>query len=224
MSARLYLRCSTQEQVVSGLGLEAQREACLQYCQREGLQVVKTYEDKGLSGASPVHEREGLSLLLREVQKGDVVVVAKRDRLARDVYLSALVKRTLAQAGAKLCSAAGEGTGDTPEDELMQTIIEGFAAYERSQIRGRIKAAMQIKRGKNERLGNRPPFGSKVAADGVHLEPCEEELAALQLAKQLWEDGGLSLRKVSQRLAEAGYVNRKGNPYPASQIKRMVDP
>jgi DNA invertase Pin-like site-specific DNA recombinase len=45
-----------------------------------------------------------------------VLLVAKRDRLSRDVFVTLSVERVLSQGGAVLLSASGEGNGDTSSD------------------------------------------------------------------------------------------------------------
>jgi hypothetical protein len=45
-----------------------------------------------------------------------VLVVARRDRVARDVVLAAEIERAAAQTDARLVSATGEGNGDSPAD------------------------------------------------------------------------------------------------------------
>ena len=45
-----YIRVSTEKQVREGHGLEEQRYAITQYCATQGYQIVKWYEDAGVSG------------------------------------------------------------------------------------------------------------------------------------------------------------------------------
>lgn len=52
-----YVRVSTDEQKESGLGLEAQKISILDYAKRLGLQVIKIFQDDGLSGSLPMHKR-----------------------------------------------------------------------------------------------------------------------------------------------------------------------
>jgi DNA invertase Pin-like site-specific DNA recombinase len=44
-----YVRVSTEEQAVSGAGLEAQRRAIIAECRRRGWELVETIEDAGYS-------------------------------------------------------------------------------------------------------------------------------------------------------------------------------
>ena len=86
--ALAYIRVSTDQQRESGLGLEAQQYAVTQAAARLGLQLAATYTDAGLSGTLAVEDRPGLADALNALRRGDVLIVAKRDRIARDAFIS----------------------------------------------------------------------------------------------------------------------------------------
>jgi len=113
-----YVRVSTTDQ---HLGPEAQRAAIEAWAAREGVDVVAWHFDLGVSGGSDLHERPGLAAVLAELrpQAAGVVVVAKRDRLARDVYIAASIERAVSRSGARVVCADGVGNGETPADAFM---------------------------------------------------------------------------------------------------------
>src|SRR5262249_2680224 len=79
-----YIRVSSEEQADSGLGLEAQRQRIVAYCQMKGLHLAEVFEDPGISAGKPLASRPAGSQLLAAAKKGNaVVVVAKLDRLFR---------------------------------------------------------------------------------------------------------------------------------------------
>ena len=47
-----YLRVSTSEQALSGLGIDAQRATVAAYAERKGLTIVEEYCDEGISAKS----------------------------------------------------------------------------------------------------------------------------------------------------------------------------
>jgi DNA invertase Pin-like site-specific DNA recombinase len=68
----------------------------------------------------------------------------RKDRLGRDVVAVALVERLISRKGARLVSAAGEGTdSDDPTAILMRRIVDAFSEYERLLIGARTKAALR---------------------------------------------------------------------------------
>ena len=149
-----------------------------------------------------------------------VLVAAKRDRLSRDVVLTAMVERAVGAAGARVVSAAGEGNGDSPSDQFMRTVIDGAAQYERALIRARTKAALAAKSSKGERVGG-IPYGFKLAVDRVHLE---EEVAEQSVIRQVRDlrAGGLSQRGIVAELAARGLVSRAGKLFQLTQVVRML--
>src|SRR5262245_45627734 len=80
-----YVRVSTEEQSVSGAGLEAQRRTIAAECRRRGWELVETLEDRGYSAKDM--RRPGVKEALRVLEAGDAkaLVVAKLDRLSRSM-------------------------------------------------------------------------------------------------------------------------------------------
>ena len=214
-----YLRASTDDQ---RLGPEAQRAAIEGWAAREGVRVAAWHVDQGVSGGSDLADRAALVAALGELRAtgAGVLVVAKRDRLARDVYVAATIERAVAQGGARVVTADGTANGDTPADAFMRTILDAAAAYERALIRGRTKSALAAKRARGERSGE-VPYGYRLAADGARLEGDEGEQAVLAVVREL-RSAGLSQRTIVAALAERGLVSRAGRPFAKTQVARML--
>ena len=154
-------RCSTDRQTESGLGLEAQKEQVESFCKRNGLTIVASSSDKGVSGKAPLEERVGLVSALSALTsfRAGGLIVAKMDRLSRDPLLAMTIERIVERGGARILSASGEGTDNNdPSQVLMRRILAAVAENESSVCAARIKAALQVKRGRGELIG-RPPFG-----------------------------------------------------------------
>ncbi len=214
-----YVRVSTDEQ---RLGPEAQRAAIESWAAREGVRVAAWHVDQGVSGASAIEARAGLCAALASLREhgAGVLVVAKRDRVARDVVVAGLVDRAAAAAGARLVTADGTANGDTPADAFMRNVVDAASQYERGLIRARTKAALAAKSAKGERVGS-VPYGYELAADGVHLVALESEQATIAHALRL-AGTGIALRAVAAELARAGRVSRTGRAFVAVQIARII--
>ncbi len=143
--------------------------AVTQWATREKVTVVAWHTDAGVSGAAGLDERPGLTSVFADLatHRDGVLVVARRDRLARDVVIAATIERTAAQYGARVISADGVGNGDSPADQFMRTILDGAAAYERALIRQRTRA---------QGVGRKPQAMVLDELDR-HLEAIEELLA-----------------------------------------------
>ena len=214
-----YVRVSKEEQK---LGPEAQRASIEAWAAREGVSVVAWRVDQGVCSVTPIDGRPALVAALASLREhgAGVLVVAKRDRIARDVVLTAGVERAAGSSGAVVVSAAGEGNGDTPADAFMRTVIDGAAAYERALIRARTKAALAAKSARGEKTGGDVPYGFAVDGSG-RLAPVEGEQAVIARAAALSAEGR-SLRAVAAALAEEGHVARTGKPFAAMQVSRML--
>jgi DNA invertase Pin-like site-specific DNA recombinase len=214
-----WIRVSTEEQ---RLGPEAQRAAIEVWAQREGVNVVAWYCDQGVSGGSDLDERPGLIAALgalREHSAG-VLVIAKRDRLARDVYVAATLERAIAAAGARVVCADGVANGDSPADEFLRTILDGAAAYERGLIRARTRAALGAKRARGERVGS-VPYGYRLAEDGRTLRQDDAERAVVDWVLAL-RSAGLSLRAIVEECRLNGVKSRAGRAFTKTKVERII--
>src|SRR5207248_2129603 len=109
------------------------------------------------------------------LRRGDLLVVAKRDRFARDAIEAAFIERLIKRKGARLVSVAGEGTesdDDSPTSFLMRRLFDLLAEYESLLIGSRVKSALREKRKRGEFCGGAAPYGYAVVAGRLSfLEP-----------------------------------------------------
>jgi len=216
MAIIAYLRVSTDEQANSGLGLDAQLASITQ---KIGTPDA-TYRDEGYSGSD--HKRPALLQALNTLKTDDVLAIAKRDRLGRDVFLMAWIEKEVKKCGARIISSAGEGTdADDPASVLMRQIIDAFAEYERNIIGARTASAMAQKKERNEYTGGKVPFGYTLDVDGVHLVEDQAEQAVITRIQKL-RDKGYSLRQIGTELEQAGIFTKEGkqvwNPKTVRQL------
>lgn len=211
-----YLRASTEDQK---LGPEAQRATIEAYATKEGIRVIAWHLDQGISGAAPIEERPALTLAIAEARLHRAsLIVAKRDRLARDAMIAAMIDRSLSK-GASVISADGSGNGTGPADAFMRTVLDGASEYERALIRARTKAALQAKRARGERAGA-IPFGFTANDRGL-LAPNEAEQTTIARILQLRKEGH-SHRAIVATLLSEGTSGRTGNPLGLAQVQRIL--
>jgi DNA invertase Pin-like site-specific DNA recombinase len=187
-TAFCYARVSTEEQGNSGLGLEAQERACRAEAKKHGIEDVRLMIEGSLiknpadpkgpkiftpfcSGSVPLSERVSLPILLAQIKKNDILIVSHRSRIARDPAIMNDVERILFKIGARLVSAAGEGTDkdvNDPSGILTRGITDVFNHFERAIGRERVRSAMQAKKARGERYGGKIPYGYQPKPDGLH--------------------------------------------------------
>ncbi|MGJ7513645.1 recombinase family protein [Pseudomonas baetica] len=129
MDVVAYIRVSTGKQEASGLGLEAQMSYITTAAKQQGWNVVSVFSE-ALSGSVAPLDRPAFTQALAS---GLTIVVAKLDRLSRDVeHIAGLMKRvqfkvaTMPQA-----------------DNFQLHLFAALAEQERVFIRSRIKDALQ---------------------------------------------------------------------------------
>lgn len=212
-----YIRVSTTRQ---DLGPEAQRRAIAEWASRHDVAVVGWFQDKGVSGGSGIADRPELIAALAAVRQhgAGVLLVARRDRLARDTLVAQLVERAVEDVGAVVVSADGVANGQDPASQMVRSILDAVAAYERQIIKARIKAALAVKKSRRERVGG-IPFGWRLAGD--LLEPVEDEQAVVRKADLLRKDGA-TYRSIAKELARLGHLSRTGRQFDPQQVRRML--
>lgn len=216
-----YLRVSTDQQAESGLGLEAQKHACVEYARKLGIEIKDIFVDTGVSGSLPFDKRPGLLNAINALSKGDILLCAKRDRLGRDVVINYTLEVAVKKRGARIISVAGEGTeNDDPSSIVFRQILDVISNYERLLIGLRTKAALQAKRDRCERLGY-IPFGYKLANDGKHIEVNQEEKNILNYMLNLKQQS-FSIREMVKILNEEQRFNRKDHKWNHSSVHRIL--
>ncbi len=215
-----YLRVSTDDQL---LGPEAQLSTMRTWGGANNAELIDIFQDHGVSGGADLDKRPGLLDALDSLKKHNagILLVAKRDRLARDVVIAATIERVARRKGAKVVSADGTGNGDTPADEFMRTVIDGAAQYERALIKARTRAALQVKRSRGQKTGGAVPFGYRLAEDGIHLSENDREQEIIDLVRQL-RDRGQTIRAIAEHLNQEDYPSRGRKWYPTS-VARILE-
>lgn len=215
-----YLRVSTEEQQ---LGLRAQEDACREYAKKMGYEIHAFFQDE-ICGAVNLEDRDGLMTALGLLKKEDILLVAKRDRLARDKNFIAMIEMTVKKKKAKIISAAGEGTESEDENDIasfiLRSVTDMFAQVERLLIKSRTKAALQAKKARGERVGH-IPFGYKLAVDGIHIETCELEQNILKQIKDLRAEG-FSIRAIAEEMNYREAFNRGESLWNHASVHRIL--
>lgn len=218
-----YLRTSKEEQQ---LGIEAQRAQMKVWALAHQVEVMDWQLDH-LSGSVEQEGRPGLLAAIEAVRehRAGLILMLRRDRLARDSYIAAVIERTVQTAGARIVTIDGVASGDGPEDHFMRRLLDIFAEYERALISARTKAAAQAKRARGEPAGH-PPYGWRV--ENKKLVPDERER---QTARALFElrNEGIELRGkphsiqwLTTQAQERGLVSRTGKPLSFNLVARIV--
>jgi len=201
-----YARVSTEEQGLSGAGMEAQRAAILAECERRGWALVESFEDVGASGKDL--KRPGVQAALEVLSRGEAsaLVVAKLDRLSRSMLDFAGVMASAQKQSWALVALDCAVDTTTPAGEAMAHVLATFAQFERRLIGQRTREALAIKRKEGVRLG-RPSAVSPKLAERIRAERA----------------GGATLRQIADRLnQESVPTPRGGSEWRPSSLERVL--
>jgi DNA invertase Pin-like site-specific DNA recombinase len=214
---------STEEQAISGLGLDAQRASLYGKAAQLGLPLT-VCEEPAMCGAAALEDRPVLMQAVAALGRGDVLLVAKRDRLGRDFLEVGLIERLVKKRGARVVSAAGEGTADDePSSVFTRHVMDAVAELEHAHIRARTKAGLTAKRARGERAGT-IPFGFQLAADDpdhqrIEPAPVEQRLVAQFRALRA---AGKTYAEIAAIVTAAGATTRRGTPWRFQYIAQML--
>lgn len=219
MKAVGYIRVSTNAQAEDDkFGISSQKEIIEKYAKDNGYELVDIYVEEGVSGVKETRPELDKILYGEAEVDYDTVIVAKSDRIARDIKLYFYYLYTLEKKGVKLVSVA-----ETFDDELglgnvYRSILLFVAEQERKNICARTSGGRNIKARSGGYSGGGVPY-SYIAKDGK-LEVNEQERPIIELVfKEL--ELGISYGKICKDLSAEGYRTRKGSEFTPSNIQSI---
>jgi DNA invertase Pin-like site-specific DNA recombinase len=148
----IYLRVSTSKQETSNQRLELEAVA-----ERSSWQVVRVFEDAGISGAKGRDKRPGLDAMMKAVnaKEFDMVAAWSVDRLGRSLTDLLAILQGLHDKGIDLfLHQQGLDTSTTAGKAMFQ-MLGVFAEFGRGIIRERVNAGLARAKAKGTKLGRR---------------------------------------------------------------------
>ncbi|GAW65936.1 resolvase [Geoanaerobacter pelophilus] len=207
-----YLRVSTSKQGVDGLGMAAQEQAIKAY---NGNVIARFVEVE--SGKRK--DRPELAKALEHCKlTGSTLIVAKLDRLARNVhFISSLME---AKVDFVCC--------DFPEaSPLTLHIMAAVAEHEAKAISARTKVALAQAKARGVKLGN-PNLTAegrvKGTAEGVKTIKETADAFAVRVVPtiQALQGQGMSLRGIAAELEKLGVKTARGGKWSAAAVKNAL--
>ena len=214
-----YYRVSTDRQGRSGLGLEAQRETVRAYLSNGGWPPAAEFTEVE-SGKMDARPELAKALALCRLT-GATLVVAKLDRLARNVRFLLEVIEGSGKAGVVFCDLP-QLSGPTGRFVLQQ--MAAVAELEAGLISQRTKAALAASKARGTKLGGYR--GGPVVDSSLGRAALARRAAAFAgqvrpIASKLREDG-LSLRRIAAALTEQGVSTSRGGAWTAAAVSAVL--
>ncbi len=222
-----YLRVSTEDQAREGFSLDAQRARIRSYCSAKGYTLRREFVDDGFSGRTT--NRPAFQDLMRSVRDGipadggnervDAVVVARFDRLNRNLYDFLATQREMQQH--KVHFASVDETVDTrgPFGRFFVQVIAAFAELESGIIGERVRHGMRQKALQGGFNGMSAPYGYDVRSGGLALNEAE---AAVVRRICAWRRRGRSFAWIANALNRERVPTKKGKAWTKRQLFRII--
>lgn len=219
MDVIAYTRVSTDNQCGDDrFGLAAQKMQIMEYCAKNGMNIVKWYSDEGESGAK---YRPGFD----EIVYGDVsnppyeaVVVAKSDRVARDINVYFYYKASLLRKDIKLISVAEDFGQFGVFSDILETFVVTMAKMERENITKRTSGGRKVKAAQGGYSGGRAPMGYRVQDKQLVINPEEAEVVRFIFERKF---NGETMLSTVDALNKAGYRTRNGKEFLISSVQSI---
>jgi DNA invertase Pin-like site-specific DNA recombinase len=211
------------KQGASGLGLEAQQEAVRSYC---GTGKWKMVDEVTEIESGKRNDRPALAVALTLCRvHGAILIIAKLDRLARNVHFVS----GLMESGVEFTAV------DFPQaNKLTIHILAAVAEHEAKMISERTKAALRAARVRGVRLGSPTARIASQAARGALASAVVRSRAAQSRAADLRpileaqrvaavaEGRPAGLRAIAAHLNDRGIPGPRGGRWHGNAVRRVL--
>src|ERR1700733_14507439 len=200
-----YMRVSTDKQGITGLGMDAQREAVSRYVQNRGQIIAEFIEIE--SGKRHTNRPQLLAALEECRKRRAVLLIARLDRLARNVAFIA----NLMESGVDFVAV------DMPHaTRLTLHILAAVAEHEREMISKRTGAALQAAKARGKKLGR---YGAETLAP-AHKAAAQARAEALRPILNTM--AGKPARQIAAELTARGIETPRGGRWHAQSVLNLL--
>lgn len=218
MKAVIYARYSSHSQREESI--EGQLRVCYEYAAREGIQVLKEYIDKAISGTTD--DRPAFQRMIKESSSHafDTVLLYSIDRFARDRYAAATYRHELKKNGVKII-AVTQPLNDGPESILLEAMLEGLAEYYSANLSRGIKRGMHETALKCQYTGGAYSLG--YAVDPVTKKFIEDPVGA-HVVCEIYEmyASGKTIMEIVRHCNQQGYRTSKGRAFSRTSLTTIL--
>lgn len=227
-------RVSTKGQVEKD-DIPMQKEACRNFAESQGWEIVKEFSEKGVSGfKKSAKDRDELQKIQQAAMEGkfDILLVFMFDRLGRRDDETPFIVEWFTKQGIEVWSVnEGQQRFDTHVDKLMNYIRYWQASGESLKTSVRTRTRLEQLTEEGHYTGGTVAFGYKRVRLGrvnkknqevcdLVVDEAEAEIVRLIFHKYVYE--GYGAQKLSHYLYEQGVVGRNNKNIPNTSIVRMI--
>ena len=180
----LYSRVSTQDQHTAN---QVQEVAAAGFT----IEPQRIIEEQ-ISGSTSASQRKGFAKLLERMERGDILVVTKLDRLGRDTIDLMQTVQQLEHKGIRVhCLALGGVDLTSAAGKMTMGVLAAVAQFERDQLIERTQAGLARAKAEGVTLG-RPVVASAEQVRALKVQGFSQSVVAAELdvslstIKRLW--------------------------------------
>lgn len=204
--ADTYYRLSDEEKKYGNESesITNQREIVREYCQRNGIIIIKEFVDDGYSGGN--FERPGFQAMLEHLATGKANTVITKDlsRLGRDMTESSYyAERFFPEHDIRYLAPGNDF--DSMGDNLMAPFQFAMNDVYLRDTSRKVKQTLDMKR-KKGKYAACPPYGYKKAERTTDQLVPDENTAPIVRQIFAWAADGLSARSIAVKLNQQGAI------------------
>ena len=217
-----YVRVSTDGQTKEDkYGIPEQKADIQEFCNQNDYEITEWFVEQ-ISGATK--DRPIFDKILNGGATNppiEAVIVARNDRLARDIEVFFGFKFLLKRKNLDLISVK-EDFGEY--GSMFAKILEAFtvmvAEMEREHITQRTSGGRKMKSKEGGYSGGKPPFGYKVVNHQLAID--EREAQSVRAVYELRQKGH-TMGYIARSLNEQGMTNRRGGQFTIANIQKILE-
>lgn len=200
--------------------IEGQLKVCREYANREGYHIMGEYTDQKLTGKT-AEKRPGFQRMIADSARGrwEYVIVYQLDRFSRNKYDNAIYKEKLNRNGVKVISAMERVNTEDASGILMETMLEGMAAYYSQELSQKIQRGRAINASKHLSLGSNPGLGFKVIDKQIIVD--EANAPHVLRIFELYANGSTML-EIIEYLNGMGVRTSHGRPFKKNSLQPIL--
>lgn len=196
--------------------IEGQLKVCRDFSSREGYYIMAEYTDQKLTGKT-AEKRPGFQRMIADSARGrwEYVIVYQLDRFSRNKYDNAIYKEKLNRNGVKVISAMERVNTEDASGILMETMLEGMAAYYSQELSQKIQRGRAINASKHLSLGSNPGLGFKIVDKQIVID--EVNAPYIVRVFELYANGATML-EIIEYLNAMGAKTSHGKPFTKNSL------
>lgn len=216
-SAVVYARYSSHRQ--GEQSIEAQLTEAAIYAEQRDITIIHEYCDRAISGKTD--NRDAFQQMIKDSAKGlwKYLIVWKTDRIGRNKEDIAYNKYLLKKHGIKIIYIA-EHIPDTPEGIILESVIEGMAAYYSEQLSQNVRRGQRASAAKAQSIGGNLILGYMTGADKRFVIDPNTAPTVRQIFDMY--ASGSTCTEITAELNSQGKKTVRGNPFNKSCLHRLL--